>query len=423
MRRLEINKTRTTSFHPQSNAVIERMNRTLLNMLSKCIDQKQSDWSTLLPFVLMAYRSSVHESTGFISYFLVFGHEMSLPLDLMYQPPEQSESSSLKKQVLERQEAIRKAFELVRRNTTAQQLRRSALYNRKVHGPVYREGDWVLLHYPVTPPDCSPKLSSHWRGPYRIIKCRNDVNYKIEESGIGKHLIVHYDRLKRYHGVVAPTSIIRERNPISKKVPTGQQFKGFDHSHCEYMTFPTTSFLPSAPPKSFYRPQAIATPIPSSPRCPLPPEFPPTPSTPLSSHDSFNASTLPACSSSTSGKTPLSGVTPKESSTPTSGRRGMQSGELPPPTPPGPSGNEASYFHSTSPSAPNSTLDSVIAGASRHLHDHLLREPPQQSTRELRATTVAQRKAEPLCRACLPANVTAIFSPRNSKNRNQTKHL
>ena len=129
------------------------------------------------------------------------------------------------------------------------------------------------------------------------------------------------------------------------------------------MTFPPTSFLPSAPPKSFYRPQPIATPIPASPRCPLPPEFPPTPSAPLSSHDSFNASTLPACSSSTSGKTPLSGVTPKESSTPTSGRRGIQSGELPPSTPPGPSGNEASYFHCTSPSSANSTLDSVIAGA------------------------------------------------------------
>ena len=251
MRRLEINKTRTTSSHPQSNAVNERMNRTLLNMLSKCIDQSQSEWSTLLPFVLMAYRSSVHESTGFTPYFLVFGHEMSLPLDLMYQPPEHSEPSSLKKQVLERQEAIRKAFELVRRNTTAQQLRRSALYNRKVHGPVYKEGDCVLLHYPVTPPGCSPKLSSHWCGPYRIIKYLNDVNYKIEEIGIGKHLTVHYDRLKRYHGVVAPTSLIPERNPISKNVPTGQQSKRFDHSNCEYMTFPTTSFLPSAPLKYF----------------------------------------------------------------------------------------------------------------------------------------------------------------------------
>ena len=202
---------------------------------------------------------------------------MSFPLDLMYTPPEHSEPSSLKNQVLERQEAIRKAFELVRQNTTAQQLRRSALYNREVHGPVYKEGDFVLLHYPVTPPGCSPELSSPWRGPYRIIKCLNDVNYKIEEISNGKQLVVHYDRLKQYHGVVAPTSLIPERNPTSKNVPTGQQSKRFDHSHCEYMTFPPTSFLPSAPAKSFYRPQPIATPIPASPRCPLPPEFPPTP--------------------------------------------------------------------------------------------------------------------------------------------------
>ena len=261
--RLEINKTWTTSFHPQSNADIERMNRILLNMLPKCIDQNQSDWSTLLPFVLMAYQSSVHESTGFTPYVFVFGHEMSLPLDLMYKPPGHSEPSSLNRQVSERQEAIRKTFERVRRNTTAQQLRRSALYNRKVHGPVYKEDDRVLLHYPFTPPDCSPKLSSHWRGPCRIIKCLNNVNYKIEEIGNGKQLVVHYDRFKRYHGVAAPTSIIPERDSVSKSVPTNKQSKRFDHSHCEYMTFPTTSFLPSAPPKSFYSPQPIATPIPA----------------------------------------------------------------------------------------------------------------------------------------------------------------
>ena len=99
------------------------------------------------------------------------------------------------------------------------------------------------------------------------------------------------------------------------------------------MTIPTTCFLPSAPPKSFYRPQPIVTPIPDSPRRPLPKEFPPTASAPPSTNDSFNASTVTAWSSSTSGKTPLSGITPKESSTPTSGRRVILSGELLPSTP------------------------------------------------------------------------------------------
>ena len=64
-KKLEIYETRTTAFHPQSNSVIERMNRTLFNMLAKCIDEDQTNWSVKLPFVLMTYRSSVHESTGF----------------------------------------------------------------------------------------------------------------------------------------------------------------------------------------------------------------------------------------------------------------------------------------------------------------------------------------------------------------------
>ena len=60
LKKLEIDKTRTTAFHPQSNSVIERMKRTLLNMLAKCIDEDQTKWSVKLLYVLMAYRSSVH---------------------------------------------------------------------------------------------------------------------------------------------------------------------------------------------------------------------------------------------------------------------------------------------------------------------------------------------------------------------------
>ena len=48
LNKLEIDKTRTTAFHPQSNSVTERMKRTLLNMLAKCIDEDQTNWSVKL---------------------------------------------------------------------------------------------------------------------------------------------------------------------------------------------------------------------------------------------------------------------------------------------------------------------------------------------------------------------------------------
>lgn len=41
---LEINKTRTTPLHPRSDGMIERMNRSINDMLSKYIKSHQKDW-------------------------------------------------------------------------------------------------------------------------------------------------------------------------------------------------------------------------------------------------------------------------------------------------------------------------------------------------------------------------------------------
>ena len=68
---LQVDETRTTDFRPLSNAVVERMNRTLQSMLAKCINDEQSNWSQQFPHVMMAYRTSVHESTGYTPHFLV----------------------------------------------------------------------------------------------------------------------------------------------------------------------------------------------------------------------------------------------------------------------------------------------------------------------------------------------------------------
>ena len=89
-RLLGLNKTRTTPLHPQSDGLVERANRTLANMLSKFMSEKQKDWDTYLPYLLMAYRSSVHSTTGHPQNKLVFGRDVSLPVDLMLGRPEHS---------------------------------------------------------------------------------------------------------------------------------------------------------------------------------------------------------------------------------------------------------------------------------------------------------------------------------------------
>ena len=62
--------------------LVERFNRTLLMMLAMFAGEHKDDWDDLLPPVMMAYRSSVHESTGFSPYRLMFGEECTLPIDI-----------------------------------------------------------------------------------------------------------------------------------------------------------------------------------------------------------------------------------------------------------------------------------------------------------------------------------------------------
>ena len=57
------NRTSTTAYHPQGNAMTERTNRTIEESLAKYVGEHHNTWSNYLPLVMMAYRSSIHSFT------------------------------------------------------------------------------------------------------------------------------------------------------------------------------------------------------------------------------------------------------------------------------------------------------------------------------------------------------------------------
>ena len=78
---LGIQRSHTTPYRPQANGKIERFNRTLIQMLRKCMDDNPGSWEEHIPSVLMAYRSTPSKTTGFTPHKLVFGREMRLGVD------------------------------------------------------------------------------------------------------------------------------------------------------------------------------------------------------------------------------------------------------------------------------------------------------------------------------------------------------
>lgn len=67
-----VQKSRTTPYHPQGDGIVERFNRTLLQLLRTYV-QSQEEWETYLPYVLYAYRTSQHTTTKASPYLLLYG--------------------------------------------------------------------------------------------------------------------------------------------------------------------------------------------------------------------------------------------------------------------------------------------------------------------------------------------------------------
>ena len=76
---LGVRRLRTSSYHPQSNGVIERFHNSLHEGLSHYINSTNTNWDTLVPFYLMSSRATPHSSTGFSPFYLLHGREMVLP--------------------------------------------------------------------------------------------------------------------------------------------------------------------------------------------------------------------------------------------------------------------------------------------------------------------------------------------------------
>ena len=50
----------STAYHPQTNGLVERFNRTLCEALAKYANEEKDDWDLYIPSVLFAYRNMKH---------------------------------------------------------------------------------------------------------------------------------------------------------------------------------------------------------------------------------------------------------------------------------------------------------------------------------------------------------------------------
>ena len=204
-RMLGIHKVRTSPYHPEADGLVERLNRTFLNILAKYVGDKPEDWDLWLSTAAFAYRSAKQASTGFSPFQLLYGRDPVEPVDWQFRLPKNRRTRDALAYFSDVQRYHRLARERIEENVSFAQ-NRQATDKTTVYHHKYAVGDRVWLHNPAIRHGPGYKLRSSWTGPYVVRKVIGLVNFKIQRVSGGQCVVVHYNRLKPHIGRSASSS-------------------------------------------------------------------------------------------------------------------------------------------------------------------------------------------------------------------------
>ena len=168
---MDITKTRTTPYRPSSNGQEERYNTIVLNFLRCFLRGKQREWDQYLPVLSMNIRSMVNRSTGFTPNMLQLGHEVNLPVDVIYGLPvgrKFFESAAGYLKVLLSQ--FRQVHAEARANLRGAQKHQKRLYDVTCRRQAFSMGDLVYRKNSSVKLGQSRKLCPLFTGPYLVTR-------------------------------------------------------------------------------------------------------------------------------------------------------------------------------------------------------------------------------------------------------------
>ena len=197
---LSTDKLNTSAYHPMTDGLVERFNSYISQSLSMFVSDNQKDWDEYLPSILFAYRTSPQATTGDSPFYLLYGREPRLPIDVNLLPPNIDHlSTSIAEHRARIVSQLEEAQRLAKENTERTQQEMKARYDLKAAPVEYKIGQRVWVFTPKTRKGLSKKLLHRWHGPYRIVKQLSPVNFKLRNAA--NRLVatpVHVNRMKLY---------------------------------------------------------------------------------------------------------------------------------------------------------------------------------------------------------------------------------
>ena len=194
---LGIKQLNTTAYHPQTDGLVERFNRTLTAMLSKVVEKNGKDWDTKLPYVLFAYRTSMQESTRESPFFLMYGRDPRLPTATALSWPMERSMVDLEEYGENLAANLSEAWKMAQEAIQQAQSKQKQYYDDGTR-TVFKAGNRAFLYKPSARSGSAYKFARPYHGPYRILEVMsNNAKIRPVDKPQDEPILVALSRLRR----------------------------------------------------------------------------------------------------------------------------------------------------------------------------------------------------------------------------------
>ena len=186
----QIKELRTTPYRPEGNGSCERFNRTLISMLGTLPADFKSKWPQHISTLTYAYNCTRYNATGFSPYYLLYGRQPLLPIDIEYGvfTPELSEAI-MYKYVKELKSRLENAFNKANQFCAKEAIRSKQKFDKTARSSKLEPGDLVLLKWKGF--TSKHKIADKWvTEPYETVSQRSDglLVYTVMRNGCERTL-------------------------------------------------------------------------------------------------------------------------------------------------------------------------------------------------------------------------------------------
>ena len=177
------------------------------------------DWDLQTPYECFAYNTLRHSSTTFDPFFLQFGRQTRVGIDMMLNriDPAHINYDNYSEEVRDRMQL---AIDTVQRQLKAKFNETKRRYDRRVKCLQFTPGDFVWYFCPRLAPGLSRKWRCRSDGIFLVVCKLNNVNNAIKKSVGRKPFIVHVDRLQKYEGLVSASMQRLADEKMKARAPT-----------------------------------------------------------------------------------------------------------------------------------------------------------------------------------------------------------